>query len=177
MTVSRPLDRLVVVPATGTESRGFIVAGSVAIPCAIGRSGVSSWKKEGDGATPRGSFRLVACLYRADRMARPSTRLPLTAIRPDSGWCDDPADRSYNRAVALPYAAHHERLWRDDHLYDVIVVVDYNLSPARRGAGSAIFLHIARDDLDPTAGCITITADSMRRLLTRIGARTVIEIR
>ena len=177
MTVSRPLDHLIVVPATGNRSRGFIVANGAAIPCALGRAGVSSWKKEGDGATPRGTFRLVACLYRADRIARPQTRLPLPAIRPESGWCDDPADRNYNRGVTLPYAAHHERLWRADRLYDVIVVIDYNLSPVRRGAGSAIFLHIARDDLAPTAGCITVTLDAMRRLLARIGPRTMIEIR
>ena len=176
MTVSRLLRRLVVVPATGDRSRGFVVTGGAAIPCALGRSGVSSWKKEGDSATPRGSFRLVACLYRSDRIARPLTRLPLTAIRADSGWCDDPADRNYNRAVTLPYAAHHERLWRTDHLYDVIVVIDYNLSPARRDTGSAIFLHIARDDFGPTAGCVAIAPAAMRRLLGRVGPRTSIEI-
>ena len=170
------LPRLLVVSSCGDRRRGFLRVGAGLVPCALGRAGIRSAKREGDGATPRGPLHPVAVLYRADRGPRPRTALPVGAIRPDSGWCDDPADRAYNQPVRLPFAAHHERLWREDRLYDVVVVLDYNMHPVRRGAGSAIFLHIAGDAFAPTAGCIAVTAPVMRRLLARIGPRTVIRI-
>lgn len=93
------------------------------------------------------------------------------------GWCDDPADRLYNRPVRLPYPGHHERLWRNDRLYDIVVVIDFNLTHPKRNAGSAIFLHIARPALAPTEGCIAVTERTMRRLLTRVDRDTIIDIR
>jgi L,D-peptidoglycan transpeptidase YkuD (ErfK/YbiS/YcfS/YnhG family) len=120
---------------------------------------------------------LAAVLYRPDRWRRPESGLPVTAIGPQDGWCDDPADRRYNQPVALPYAGRHESLWRVDHLYDVVVVIDFNLARPRRGGGSAIFLHIAADDLHPTEGCVAISPRTMRQLLPRIGPGTTIEIR
>ena len=155
----------------------MILAAGFHARCALGRTGIGQRKREGDGATPAGSFRLVAVLYRADRVRRPRTALPVTAIDPDSGWSDDPADRAYNQPVRLPYAASHERLWRADRLYDVVVVLDYNLSPAIPDAGSAIFLHIARENFAPTDGCVAIAPETMRRLLPRLGPRTRIVIR
>ncbi len=155
----------------------MILAGGLAARCALGRTGIGPRKREGDGATPAGSFCLVAVLYRPDRVQRPRTALPVTAIDPDSGWCDDPADSAYNQPVRLPYPASHERLWRTDHLYDVVVVLDYNLRPAIPGAGSAIFLHIARENFAPTKGCVAIAPETMRHLLPRLGPRTRIAIR
>jgi L,D-peptidoglycan transpeptidase YkuD (ErfK/YbiS/YcfS/YnhG family) len=170
------LPRILVCPASTYMTRGFVLAGTMQTPCALGRAGIRSAKREGDGATPMGSFRLRAVLYRADRMPLPRTHLPVTAISEDSGWCDDPNDRAYNRPVRLPFAASHERLWRDDHLYDLVVVIDFNLSPSRRGAGSAIFLHLARADFAPTAGCVAVSRESMLRLLPHLGPQTTIEI-
>jgi L,D-peptidoglycan transpeptidase YkuD (ErfK/YbiS/YcfS/YnhG family) len=103
--------------------------------------------------------------------------LPAGPISPDLGWCDDPADRLYNRPLRLPYPARHERLWRRDRLYDVVVVLDYNLARPRRGAGSAIFLHISSPDMAPTAGCIAVAPAAMRALLRGLAQRTVIEVR
>jgi L,D-peptidoglycan transpeptidase YkuD (ErfK/YbiS/YcfS/YnhG family) len=143
----------------------------------LGRAGITGAKREGDGATPRGRFRLLAAMYRPDRLPRPLTYLPLSAIRPDSGWCDDPTDRAYNQPVRLPYAANHEELWRADHLYDVVIVLDYNIRPAIPGAGSAIFLHLATPDYAPTAGCVAVSPKTMHRLLPRLGTETVIDIR
>jgi len=171
------LRRVVVAPAAGNRRCGLLVAGPLRAPCALGRAGTRNNKREGDGATPVGRFGLVNLLYRADRLPRPLTRLPATAIRPDLGWCDDPADRRYNRPVRLPCPASHERLWRGDHLYDVVVVLDYNLAHPRRGAGSAIFLHIAAPDFSPTAGCIAVSPNTMRRLLALVGSDTEVEVR
>jgi L,D-peptidoglycan transpeptidase YkuD (ErfK/YbiS/YcfS/YnhG family) len=170
LTARAPLAHLLV-------RNGTLTAGALQARCATGRGGITSHKREGDGATPRGTFRLLAALYRPDRLPRPITSLPLTAIDPDAGWSDDPDDRNYNRAVRLPYTPHHENLWRKDHLYDVVVVLDYNIDPVTRGAGSAIFLHLAHEDFAPTSGCVVVTLSTMQRLLPRLSRDTVMEIR
>jgi L,D-peptidoglycan transpeptidase YkuD (ErfK/YbiS/YcfS/YnhG family) len=174
---NRTIERLLVVATGAGRQRGIISGGGYAAPCALGRSGTRHAKREGDGATPRGRFGLAAVLYRPDRWRRPASGLPVTAIGPQDGWCDDPADRRYNQPVALPYAGRHENLWRADHLYDIVVVIDFNLARPRRGGGSAIFLHIAAEDFRPTEGCVAISPRTMRQLLPRIGPGTTIEIR
>jgi len=156
--------------------RGRIVAGALTISCALGRSGITHAKREGDGATPVGRFRLLGCFYRADRGQKPLAKLPSTAIRPIDGWCDDPADRRYNQPVRLPYPARHERMWRDDHLYDVVVDIACNRGPIVKGRGSAIFLHLAKPNLAPTEGCVAVPPHMAARLLQRIGPKTRIEI-
>lgn len=166
------------VAATGpVRQRGFLVARGLTVPCALGRSGIATNKYEGDGATPRGCWRPVAVIWRADRLPRPATVLPIRPLAPHDGWCDDPADRRYNRPVRLPYPGRHENLWRADRLYDVIVVLDYNLARPQKGVGSAIFLHIAAPGFPPTEGCIAVAPQAMRRLLSRIDAHTVIDVR
>jgi L,D-peptidoglycan transpeptidase YkuD (ErfK/YbiS/YcfS/YnhG family) len=123
-------------------------------------------KREGDGATPRGLLRLREVFYRADRVARPCTRLPVRAIRPADGWCDADGDRNYNRPVLLPYQASAEAMWRTDGLYDLLGVLGHNDLPRRQGRGSCIFLHIAHEDLAPTAGCIALARKDLIKLLS-----------
>lgn len=135
------------------------------VRCALGRGGVRVEKREGDGATPTGCFALRRVLYRPERGAAPETVLPVSAIAPDDGWCDDPADPRYNRPVTLPYPASAERLWREDRLYDLLVVLGHNDDPPEPGAGSAIFLHVARPDYGPTEGCVALAPDDLRALL------------
>lgn len=156
--------------------RGLLVAGALRIPCALGRTATTHAKREGDGASPVGRFRIIQAFYRADRLPRPRTLLRLRPIRPKDGWCDAPAHRAYNRPVTLPFAASHEVLWREDRLYDVVVDIDWNRGPIAKGRGSAIFLHLRRDDFEPTAGCVAVGRDRIARLLARIGPRTRIEI-
>jgi L,D-peptidoglycan transpeptidase YkuD (ErfK/YbiS/YcfS/YnhG family) len=171
------LRRIVIAPVSADRRRGLLVAGGLSVPCALGRNGILRRKREGDGATPAGRLALVAVLYRPDRIRRPPTRLPAIPLRPDSGWCDDPSDRLYNREVRLPFRAGHERLWRSDRLYDVVVVLDYNLARPRRGAGSAIFLHIAAPGFPPTEGCIAVPMSAMRRILARAYPGSFIDVR
>jgi L,D-peptidoglycan transpeptidase YkuD (ErfK/YbiS/YcfS/YnhG family) len=135
--------------------------------CALGSSGVvpAAVKREGDGASPAGAWPLRRVLYRADRRPAPPTALPAQALRPDDGWCDAPDHAAYNRPVRLPYPASAEPLWRDDGLYDLIVVLGHNDDPVVPGAGSAIFLHLARSDFAPTQGCIALAPDDLERLL------------
>jgi L,D-peptidoglycan transpeptidase YkuD (ErfK/YbiS/YcfS/YnhG family) len=137
-------------------TRGIVKLGGRAFPCALGRSGRRAAKREGDGATPIGCWQLLRVLYRADRIRRPATGLPLRQIRASDGWCDAPADRNYNRPVQHPYPASAEHLWRADGLYDVVVVLSHNAQPRVRGAGSAIFMHVAQPGYRPTAGCIAL---------------------
>lgn len=155
---------LVVDAATGRLS-----AGSQSFRCAIGRGGFRRDKTEGDGATPVGRFPLRRVLYRADRVKRPETALPAVAVAEIDGWCDDPADPAYNRPVRIPYDASHEVLWREDSLYDVIVVLGHNDSPPVPGKGSAIFMHVARADYGPTEGCIALALDDLLQVLTLCG--------
>lgn len=142
-----------------------------------GRGGVRSDKREGDGASPKGTFPLLYGFYRADRVARPESGLSMTPLQPDDGWVDDPADPNYNRLVKLPYAASHEKMWMAEPLYDLVVVIGYNTDPVVSGRGSAIFLHVARPDFSPTAGCIAIGRDTLARLLGLLGPGSAITIR
>lgn len=136
------------------------------VSCVLGRSGVSRDKSEGDGATPIGCWDLRRVLFRADRRPPPRTGLPVAAITPDDGWCDDPGHPDYNKPVRLPHPASCESLWRDDRLYDLVVVLGHNDSPPRPGLGSAIFLHIAHPDRRPTQGCVAVAPDILEDILT-----------
>ena len=122
---------------------GLLIAGNLRIPCKLGRTGRRWLKREGDGATPSGVWPMRRVLARGDSCRWLRTSLPFCFIARDDGWCDDPGDRNYNRPVRLPYPASHEEMWRKDHLYDVVVVLGHNDRPRVRGAGSAVFLHLA----------------------------------
>jgi L,D-peptidoglycan transpeptidase YkuD (ErfK/YbiS/YcfS/YnhG family) len=148
------------------SSDGWAIWNGRRFRCALGPAGVRQDKREGDGATPAGRFPFRRVLYRADRLARPKTALPCAAIARQDGWCDDPAIPAYNRPVTLPVAASHERLWREDGIYDVIVVIGHNDDPVLPGRGSAVFLHVAHDDFRPTAGCVALARDDLLQLLS-----------
>ncbi len=133
--------------------------------CAVGRSGLTRAKREGDGATPIGIWPMRRLYYRDDRLNRPKTALPCRAIAASDGWCDAPEDPAYNRRVALPFAASHEVLSRDDAIYDLLVVLGYNDDPVVPGRGSAIFLHLARPDYSGTEGCVALAMDHLLAVL------------
>ena len=142
---------------------------------ALGRGGVRTQKQEGDGATPAGLLPLRRVVYRADRMARPRTALPVMPLAPHDGWCDDPAHADYNCPVRLPHEGRHEELWRSDAVYDLVGVLGWNDAPVLRGMGSAIFLHVAQPDFAPTEGCVALAMLDLRRLLE--GGLTAVLVR
>lgn len=157
-------------------AEGVIRLGREAWRCVLGKGGVRGDKREGDGATPAGRLALRRVLYRADRLAPPAAcRVPVEPLAQADGWCDDPTHRDYNRRVALPHPARHERLWREDPIYDLIGVLGWNDDPVERGRGSAIFLHLARPDGAPTEGCIALAERDLRALLA--AGLTAIEVR
>ena len=172
----QPLTAIRIRAAAGDSRRGWLIAGHLVFPVALGRGGIRANKREGDGGTPRGIFRPRRLWWRADRHLRPKTFLPVRAIRPDDGWCEDPASRHYNRPLRLAPDARGDRLERADHLYDFIVEIDHNTSPRIAGRGSAVFLHLARENFSATAGCVSMTKSAMLRLLRRLGPKTRISI-
>lgn len=133
-------------------------------------------KFEGDGGTPAGNWSLLKVLYRADQVTRPGTLLPVCPIARTDGWCDAPGDRNYNSAVKLPYPASTENMWREDSIYNIVVVLDHNTLPRRRGRGSAVFLHLAREGFTPTEGCIAFKERDLRLLLERCGPGSAVTI-
>jgi L,D-peptidoglycan transpeptidase YkuD (ErfK/YbiS/YcfS/YnhG family) len=172
----RPLSAVWVRAAAGNRTRGWLVAGDQTIPVALGRGGIMANKREGDGGTPRGIFRPRQLWFRADRHPRPTTFLPVRPITPTDAWDENPASRHYNQRIALQPSSRGDRLMRDDDLYDFIVEIDHNARPRIAGRGSAVFLHLARPQFAPTAGCVAMTKDAMVQLLSRIGPATKIII-
>ena len=169
MTMRGRRRREVVVRGFGAGApTGIVIFGPLVLACALGRSGRRVLKREGDGATPVGRWAVREAFYRPDRIRRPQTRLKVSPIRPRDGWCDAPGDRNYNRAVTLPYAASAETLWRDDRLYDLVLVLGYNDRPRVQGRGSAVFLHLASAGLAPTAGCVALHRHDALRPVQRL---------
>lgn len=174
--MGRVLRTLYVRASPGIRTRGVLLAGHLAIPVALGRGGILTNKREGDGATPRGRFRLVRLWWRADRSPRPATALPSRRIGPQDAWCEDPSDRRYNRHVRVSADSAGDRLRRADHLYDFIIEISHNARPRVTRRGSAVFVHLARPGFAPTAGCVAMTRSRIRHLLQRVGPKTHIVI-
>ena len=166
-----------IVTARMGETSGRARLGERSFDCALGRSGLVADKREGDGGTPIGRFPFRRLLYRADRVARIETRLPARHIERDDGWCDDPASPDYNKPVRLPHPARHEEMWLETPLYDLVVVIGHNDNPVVPGAGSAVFLHVARDDWSPTAGCIAFRREDLLTILAQVSTNDEIEVR
>jgi L,D-peptidoglycan transpeptidase YkuD (ErfK/YbiS/YcfS/YnhG family) len=170
------LTALTVRRRAGEPTRGILMLDGQAVPVALGRGGLKANKREGDGGTPIGTFHPLRLWWRKDRHARPRTMLPVRAIEPSDGWCEEPANRRYNQPVRLAAESNADRLMRADHLYDFIVEIDHNARPRVKGRGSAVFLHLARPGFAPTAGCIAMTRGAMLRLLARLSRRTRIVV-
>ena len=169
------LDVVIVRRKPGNAHRGLVAAGGRVLPCALGRSGPGAFKRAGDGATPAQTImRPLWGYWRADRVHRPVSALPLFAISHDDGWCDAPAHPAYNSPIKLPFDASHERMLRDDCLYDVCIVLDWNMAPRGRARhrGSAIFLHMAKPGYPPTAGCVALARGDLEWLVARLDRRT-----
>lgn len=160
----------------GQDEFWYLHAGDNRFRCAIGKNGVIKDKKEGDGKTPLGDWRFLYGYYRNDRIDPPNSKLSFSAITKKDGWCDDPDHASYNQAITLPFTASHECLWRDDHLYDLVLVINHNQDPILPGQGSAVFLHIARPDYAGTEGCVAMALADWQELLPSLDQNSFITI-
>lgn len=158
---------------------GWMTLGDWSAPFSFGRDGAvpQNEGREGDGKTPLGTYRLRFGLYRADRLPRPLSNLTFHSIKIDDGWCDAPDDPAYNSFIRLPYAANHERLWREDGAYDVVLVMSHNDSPPRPNIGSAVFIHCRQADHRPTLGCLALSAPDMWALIPKLSCGMQIDVR
>ncbi len=170
---------LTVITTIWAATQGVLIVNDKRFECTLGRGGLvlPPDKKEGDGKTPIGIFPLRQLLYRADRVSRPQTGLPVELLLPETGWCEDPKHPDYNKKITLPHPAVHDRMMRKDHLYDYTVVIGYNDAPVVPGKGSAIFMHLAHPDFSPTAGCVGLRAEDMLEVLKLCDKSSQIEIR
>jgi L,D-peptidoglycan transpeptidase YkuD (ErfK/YbiS/YcfS/YnhG family) len=160
----------------GRRTQGLLFAGGRTFRAALGRSGIKASKREGDGGTPAGRFHPVRLWWRADRLPRPRTFLPVRRIGPDVAWCEDPMDRRYNHPFRRSANEPGDRLCRSDGLYDVIIEIDHNMRPRIAGRGSAVFIHVARAGLAPTAGCVALRRVDLLALVAGLTQKTRIEI-
>lgn len=167
---------LVVQVDSADSALGWASLGDKRWRCVVGAGGVREDKVEGDAATPAGQYPLRRIYFRNDRLVLPKVRLPARPIGAHDGWCDDPHSPTYNRLVRIPNEWSHEKMWREDGLYDLVVVVGYNDDPAEGEWGSAIFLHIARDDMSATQGCVAFARDDLLELVTLIGPGTRLNV-
>ncbi len=174
---ARPAPAITVRPAPGNACRGLLSFAGITVPAALGRSGRTAFKREGDGATPIAAMRLLYGFHRGDRAVALRTPLPMWRIRKDMLWCDQPEHPSYNRIVRAPFGRSHEEMLRRDGLYDVCLVLDWNITSRKRHRGSAIFFHLIKPGYQPTAGCIAISLKDMRRLLPHLRYGTLVRVR
>jgi L,D-peptidoglycan transpeptidase YkuD (ErfK/YbiS/YcfS/YnhG family) len=171
-----PNDTIIVQVDQPDSPLGWARLGERRWRCTVGAGGIREDKVEGDAATPVGTFPLRRIYFRNDRLVLPKVRLPARPIAEHDGWCDDPRSPSYNRLVRIPNEWSHEKMWREDGLYDLVVVVGYNDDPPEGEWGSAIFLHLAREDLSPTQGCVAFGRDDLLELVTLIGPQTKLQV-
>ncbi len=135
------------------------------LPCRVGKGGFLGPKQEGDGCTPIGTWQLLTVYYRSDRMSLPKTVLPVVEITPNMGWSDDPKDPQYNQCITTPHSFSHEKLWRDNNVYDVLITTNHNTNPVFPECGSAIFIHRMRETMMPTEGCLALKFEDLMYLI------------
>ena len=156
------------------KKSGYLIYNNFRFSCAFGKNGIKKKKIEGDNITPKGIFKLTKVFYRFDRIKKIKTVLKKIKIKKNMGWCDDSKSRFYNKQISLPSKFKHEKLYRRDFIYDIVIVTDYNTKPVIKNKGSAIFMHVARNNLKPTKGCIALKKEDLLLLLSVIKPNTKI---
>jgi L,D-peptidoglycan transpeptidase YkuD (ErfK/YbiS/YcfS/YnhG family) len=158
------------------KKSGYLKYKNFKFRCALGESGIKEKIKEGDNVTPKGMFKITRIYYRPDKIKKIISPINIIKIKKNMGWCDDPTSNSYNKEIKLPTKFGYEKLYRKDHIYDLIAVISYNVNPIIKGKGSAIFLHIAKKKFSPTQGCIALKKKDLLLLLSKISKNTKIRI-
>ena len=156
-------------------NKNYLTYNKLKVKCAVGKKGIGYKKKEGDLITPSGQFRIKYILYRKDRL-NISTKFKKKVIKKNMGWCDDPKSSHYNKLVRLPFAYKHEKLFKKENIYDIILVLNYNMSPIRKNKGSAIFIHVAKNNFKKTEGCVAIKKQNLVKLIRKINLNTKVKI-
>ena len=156
-------------------NKNYLIYNKLKVKCAIGKKGIDYKKKEGDLITPRGKFKIKYVLYRKDRV-KILTKLKKKVIKKNMGWCDDPKSSQYNKLVKLPFAYKYEKLFRKENVYDIILILNYNMNPVKKNKGSAIFIHVTKNNFKKTEGCVAIKKPSLIKLIKKINLNTEVKI-
>ena len=138
------------------------------VKCAIGKRGINIKKKEGDLITPKGTFKIKKLLYRRDKIGAINTNLKKAVIKKNMGWCNDIKSKDYNKLISFPFKFTAEKLYRKDNIYDLILVLNYNMNPIRKGKGSAIFIHIAKNNYRATEGCVALKKNILKKIINKL---------
>ncbi len=146
------------------------------VKCAIGKKGVGVKKKEGDLITPKGEFKIIKIFYRKDRLYRIQTKLKKIEITKDLGWCNDSKSNKYNKLIKYPFKFSSEKLYRTDNIYDIILVLDFNINPTIKNKGSAIFIHVAKRNYERTEGCIAVSKRNLKKIIMNISHKTKVKV-
>ena len=154
----------------------FISYNNYKAKCAVGKRGISIKKKEGDFITPKGTFKIREIFYRKDRVQNLITRIKKTVIRKNMGWCDDPKSKKYNKLIYFPFKHSAEKLYRRENIYDIILVLNFNMNPVKKNKGSAIFIHVAKKNFQPTQGCIALDKSELIKMVKSIKINTIVKI-
>jgi L,D-peptidoglycan transpeptidase YkuD (ErfK/YbiS/YcfS/YnhG family) len=155
---------------------GYLKYKNLKFRCALGKAGIGKKKIEGDNITPIGTFNIVKIYYRSDRIKKISSKFKIIKITKNMGWCDDPKSKKYNQPIKLPTKCSHEILYRRDNIYDLILVLNYNMKPIIKNKGSAIFIHIAKKNYKKTAGCIALKKAGLIYLVRKINKNIKVHI-
>ncbi len=155
---------------------GYLKYKDLKFRCALGKAGIGNKKIEGDNVTPRGVYKIIKIYFRKDRIRSIATEYKLIKITKKMGWCDDPKSKKYNQKIKIPTSYSYERLYRKDNIYDLILVISYNINPIVKKKGSAIFIHIAKKNYKPTQGCIALKKGNLIKLISKINKDTKIRI-
>jgi L,D-peptidoglycan transpeptidase YkuD (ErfK/YbiS/YcfS/YnhG family) len=158
------------------KKSGYLKYKNLKFRCALGKAGIKKKEKEGDNITPKGIFKITRIYYRADKIKNITTSIKKVKIKKNIGWCDDPNSNFYNKEIKLPSKYSHEKLYRKDNLYDLVLVLNYNINPIIKNKGSAIFLHIAQDSYKKTKGCIALKKKHLILLISKIKKNIKIKI-
>ena len=155
---------------------GYLKYNDIKFKCALGKSGIGKKKIEGDNITPKGTFKIIKIYYRKDRIKEINSAFSLIEIKKNMGWCDDPKSKKYNQLIKLPSKDRNEKLFRNDRIYDLILVLNYNMNPIIKNKGSAIFIHIAKNNYTKTKGCIALKKKDLIQIISKIKRDTKIII-
>ena len=154
----------------------FLIYNNYKVKCALGKRGIGNKRKEGDFITPKGLYKIKYILYRKDRVSKIKTKFNKVILKKNMGWCDDPKSSRYNKLIRTPFNYNYEKLYRKNNIYDIILVLNYNMNPIQKGKGSAIFIHIAKKDYSKTEGCIAVKKKDLLKILKELKVKTQVRI-
>ena len=157
-------------------NKEYLSLGDYKVKCAIGKRGISNKKKEGDLTTPKGVYRIKGIFYRKDKVKKLKSIIKKKVIKKNMGWCDDPKSKDYNKLIKYPFKYNSEKLFRSDNIYDIVVVLDFNMNPTKKNKGSAIFIHVAKKNLSPTKGCVAIKKKELKKIVRLMSKKVKIII-